>query len=88
MNPEVKIVVRVHENALATAPTADDLKKLLGFEPSHFVVERRTIPVERRRAPEIAAAATLWDQVEAWGKATEQQLDGQRLQPKVAEVAG
>lgn len=90
MNPEVKIILHVHEEALASAPSPDELKALLGIEPSHFVVERRTITKDRTRSPAMAKAETLEDQLVAWLAATYPDIDTphyERLCLKLAEVA-
>ena len=90
MTPEVKIILRVHEDALATAPTLDALKAMLGFEPSLFVVDRQTISVQRSRAPEIQAAESLDDLLRVWLEATGTDLGERsaRLAAKLAEVEG
>ena len=90
MNPEVKIILRVHEDALATVPTPDELKALLGFEPSYFIVDRQTITAQRTRAPQITSATTLPAMLSAWLEATGQEV-GERsrtLCEKLAEIEG
>ena len=87
MFPEVKIILRVHEDALATAPTPAELKALLGFEPSHFVVERETISITRTRAPQLASASTMPQLLSAWLEATGAEI-GERSARLVAKLAG
>jgi DNA repair exonuclease SbcCD nuclease subunit len=86
---EVKLVVEIREDQVATfdATVFDPIKAAAAY----FVLEKRTIAVERRRAPAIAAAATLGDQFKAWTEATEQPLEPaqlERVMGKVAEVQG
>ena len=51
-----------------------------------FVLDKKTISVQRTRAAEIAKAVTLGDQLAAWGQATEQSIDVPRLATKLAEI--
>jgi hypothetical protein len=84
--PEVKVILRSHEDALGSAPTTEEIRALLGFEPSHLVLEKITITAERTRAPEIALAQDLGEQVVAYLKATNQEGRAARLLPKIAEL--
>jgi hypothetical protein len=84
---EIKIVLRVHEDALMTAPTNDELRKLVGAENAPvFIVERVTIPTERTRTPAIAQSTRLEDQIAAWVDATEQALTPARVERVLQKV--
>lgn len=86
---EVKVLVEIPEEQLATfdATVFDPIRDAA----AHFVLEKVVIPVQRARAPEIATAMTLDDQLVAWLTATNAQIgseDYERLSAKAAEVAG
>jgi DNA repair exonuclease SbcCD nuclease subunit len=81
---EVKLTVSIPEDQLATfdASVFDPIKE----RAAHFLLEKVALPVERTRAPEIAKAATLSQQVRTWLEATEQRPDPARLDRLMAKV--
>ena len=84
---EVKLVIEVREDQLSTFDPSvfDPIKDVAAY----FVMEKRTISVERRRAPAMAQAATLDAQLTGWLDATDQTLEPARvarLSHKVMEV--
>lgn len=89
--PEVKVRLRIHEAALATAPTADEVRALLGVECSHFTFEKEVVRSERTRAgaEEARQAERLEDLVVAWLVSTAAQIgteDYERLCVKTAHI--
>lgn len=81
---EVKLTVEIPEDQLATfdASVFDPVREAAAY----FVLNKVTLPVQRTRAPEIAQAATLGDQVAAWLEATGQGAASEGLRAKVAEI--
>ncbi len=81
---EVKLTVEIPEDRLSTFNPAafDPIKAAAAL----FVLDKKTISVQRTRAAEIAKAVTLGDQLAAWGQATEQSIDVPRLATKLAEI--
>jgi hypothetical protein len=84
---EVKVIVQIPADRVAMFdPSAFDA---LRARTALFVLEKRVIPVERVRAPEIGASGRIEDQLTTWLEATDQQVDEPRrarLLTKAGEV--
>lgn len=85
---EVKLVVEIPADQVATFdPSMFDAIKA---RAALFVLEKRVIPVERVRAPQLGASGRLEDEVRTWLDATGAEVDEARrarVMGKVAEVA-
>lgn len=81
---EVKLTVEIREEELPTfdASVFDPIKDAA----AHFVLEKVTVAAQRTRAPQIATAASLSDQVAAWLGATGQGAMSEGLRAKVGKV--
>lgn len=82
-NREVRLTVEIPEDRLATFDSSffDSIRDAAAY----FVLDKVTIPVERTRAPEIAQASTLGEQLGAWLSATGQEARP-GLMAKLAEM--
>jgi hypothetical protein len=78
---EVKLVVEIPEDQLSTFDPSvfDPIKEVAAL----FVLEKRTLPLTRTRAPEIAGAHSLTEQLRAWGEAV-----GETVRESVVEKIG
>jgi DNA repair exonuclease SbcCD nuclease subunit len=84
---EVKLTVEIPADQVATFDPSvfDGIRARAAL----FTLEKRVIPVERVRAPEIGSTGRIEEQVSTWLRATDQEVDEARrarLLEKVAEV--